>query len=112
MVEAMAALKALEFSADMGFTKIVLEGDALSIITKLKEQSSDYSLIRPIIEDAKLKSKGFVECSFSHVPKSGNAVAHELGKFGLGRDTDVYWVEETPVFLEYLVAKDASVLNE
>ena len=34
-VEALAAVKALTFAKDMGFQKIILEGDALAVINKI-----------------------------------------------------------------------------
>ncbi|XVF09276.1 hypothetical protein REPUB_Repub07fG0079000 [Reevesia pubescens] len=72
MVEALAALKALEFAYEMGFKKIELERDALTVIKRLNGRSLDYSTIGTIIEDAKLKVRTFVACRVCHARKDGN----------------------------------------
>ncbi|XVF65465.1 hypothetical protein PTKIN_Ptkin09bG0251700 [Pterospermum kingtungense] len=40
LVEAIASVKALEFARDMGFTRIVLEGDAASFLHTFRERNS------------------------------------------------------------------------
>ena len=45
VVEAYAAAKALEFGKDMGFQKIILEGDALKVIQQLNQSEQDFSII-------------------------------------------------------------------
>ncbi|XWS63642.1 hypothetical protein CRYUN_Cryun06bG0118500 [Craigia yunnanensis] len=43
MVEANAVVRVLEFAQNMGFKKIGLEGDALSIVKKLQSVEVDLS---------------------------------------------------------------------
>ncbi|XVF48644.1 hypothetical protein PTKIN_Ptkin03bG0206900 [Pterospermum kingtungense] len=50
MVEALAAVKAVQFARDMGFTRIVLEGNAASIISS----HLDLSSAGVILEEAKV----------------------------------------------------------
>ena len=78
VAKAMAALCALKFSKDMGFNKIILEGDAMGIINKLKRDSFDLSKVGNLIEIARKESKNFGVCNLSHVKREANKVAHCL----------------------------------
>ncbi|OMP04092.1 hypothetical protein COLO4_09952 [Corchorus olitorius] len=49
MAESLAALKAISWARDMGFTDIVLEGDALTIIKKANSSGQDISPVGPIV---------------------------------------------------------------
>ena len=42
----MAAVKALTFANEMGFMNIILAGDALGVINRINEASTDLSPIR------------------------------------------------------------------
>ncbi|XVF44181.1 hypothetical protein PTKIN_Ptkin02bG0100300 [Pterospermum kingtungense] len=50
------ALQAVIFGLQMGLTKVILEGDSLTIINKLCSQKEDLSIVRAIILDIKLRS--------------------------------------------------------
>ncbi|OMO87392.1 hypothetical protein COLO4_20671 [Corchorus olitorius] len=88
--EALAAVKAMEWSRDMGFKDIVIEGDALTIIQKVNSLALDFSPIGPYIADLKLLCSFFNTCNFSHVKRDGNAVANCLAKFGSSLSADMF----------------------
>ncbi|XVF29951.1 hypothetical protein REPUB_Repub16aG0015400 [Reevesia pubescens] len=67
----------------MGFTKIILEGDSLTVIKKLQTHSQYLFPISNIIEESKIVCSRFECCHFSHVRKSANGGAHLLAKHGL-----------------------------
>ncbi|MBA0871012.1 hypothetical protein Goshw_020025 [Gossypium schwendimanii] len=48
VTEARAYERAMLFAIDMGFKSILLKGDYLSIIKKLKSDAEDGSILRPI----------------------------------------------------------------
>ncbi|XVF38353.1 hypothetical protein REPUB_Repub20aG0094100 [Reevesia pubescens] len=52
IIEAMAACHALIFARELGFNKIILEGDALTIIKKMQTDNKDLSPIGVLIEEA------------------------------------------------------------
>ncbi|KAK5776763.1 hypothetical protein PVK06_044726 [Gossypium arboreum] len=87
--EARAACCALQ-ALEMGFWRVVIEGDSLCIIKKLQERSPDFSPIRPIIEDAR-------EC---------NKAAHLLAATGMKDGGNRYWMEEEPCFLVQQIRED------
>lgn len=92
MVECLAALKAIVWAKDMGFTDIVMEGDALTIIKKVNSTAQDLSPIVPYIAELKLLCSLFRSCSFSYVSRVVNAVAHSLAVYGLSLSQDCCWV--------------------
>ncbi|XVE91992.1 hypothetical protein REPUB_Repub01dG0058700 [Reevesia pubescens] len=102
----MAALKALEFALELGFMRIILEGDSLTVIKKLQNKSVDLSLIGVLIEDAKALISIFTICLFSHARKYCNTVAHTLAKNGLGIGDEHHWIGETPALVESIVLSE------
>ncbi|KAL4325354.1 hypothetical protein GQ457_11G001080 [Hibiscus cannabinus] len=109
--EATAALHALLFAIDLGFTSVILEGDSLSITRKLQSKECDISEISALIWDVQQLSKSLHACSFLHTPRSGNKVAHLLAKSdSLGPD-DRFWVEEVPSVVRQAVAEDRRLLD-
>ncbi|XVF58906.1 hypothetical protein PTKIN_Ptkin07bG0103500 [Pterospermum kingtungense] len=51
-IEAIVAKSAKEFASDLGFTDIILEGDALSIIKDINDVREDLSPIGVILKEA------------------------------------------------------------
>ncbi|KAK9017399.1 hypothetical protein V6N11_079878 [Hibiscus sabdariffa] len=80
--EASAAIHAIELTMGLGFTRIIVEGDSLSVIKKLKAKEIDLSDICALEWDAKSKAQTFHACSFSFVPRLGNQAAHHLAFAG------------------------------
>ncbi|XWS48151.1 hypothetical protein CRYUN_Cryun13aG0048300 [Craigia yunnanensis] len=72
MAEAKAAVYALDFAYDMGFTSIILKEDALSIIKKIQDSDADLSPIETLVAEAKHKVSLFCSCSFRHAGREGN----------------------------------------
>ncbi|XP_022772491.1 uncharacterized protein LOC111315181 [Durio zibethinus] len=93
-VEASAAVRALNFAKEMGFTKIMLEEDCLTVIRKLKEMEQDLSPIGTVIEEAKWRMSRLHECHVMHLLRSGNMVAHQLACYSLHLANDEYRLED------------------
>ncbi|XVF03903.1 hypothetical protein REPUB_Repub05bG0033500 [Reevesia pubescens] len=71
-VEASAAYKALELAHDLGFNNVLLEGDALSIISRLKLGGEDLSSTGLYIEETRALASTFSKCEFVHTARSRN----------------------------------------
>ena len=80
-VEALAAAKALSFGTEIGISKVVLEGDSLTIIKALSNDQRSLSSFGPLIDDAKFSSVNFDQLCYSHVKRECNFAAHSLAKF-------------------------------
>ncbi|KAL8136428.1 hypothetical protein V2J09_002429 [Rumex salicifolius] len=79
-----AELEALKLGVELavlkGYTYIILESDALACISHLR---SDVDFLAPwgiIVDDIRSLSSLFISCSFVHVMRDGNTVAHLLSR--------------------------------
>ncbi|MBA0851078.1 hypothetical protein Goshw_012703, partial [Gossypium schwendimanii] len=68
----------------MGFQDLVVEGDALTVIKKLKSELVDRSTIDNIINEIQRKIFSFVNLSFEFTPRKTNEAAHALATRGKG----------------------------
>ncbi|XVF85388.1 hypothetical protein PTKIN_Ptkin17bG0113900 [Pterospermum kingtungense] len=103
VIKAIAAMFALEFAVDLGFTDIILEGDALSIVKGINDVGEDLSPIGVILQEAKQRKTSFRQCQVVHVARSANNVAHMLAKFGLTCDVERIWIEESPECIQSVI---------
>ena len=84
ITEAKAASKALQFVAELGFNRVILEGDCQVLIKALKEDGIFLCTDSLFIEDAPFYARLFNELRYSHVKREGNKVAHSLTQYILG----------------------------
>lgn len=82
MVKVRACLQALQFAEDLGFRRILVEGDALTVIRKMKSTNEDKSVIGMVIRASKDKVETFEEIEFCYIPREVNAVAYGLAQEG------------------------------
>ncbi|KAK8497417.1 hypothetical protein V6N13_000207 [Hibiscus sabdariffa] len=106
VVEALACLQATIFAKDLGFAKVVIEGDSLTVIKKVCSSTPDGSLIGPIIHDIREASKGFDSVIFGFVHRDANITAHTLAREGKEQRSSMFWIEEAPPGTTAAVARD------
>ncbi|KAG8491453.1 hypothetical protein CXB51_014828 [Gossypium anomalum] len=94
--EVIACLEGVQMGLDLGFQRVILEGDSFTVVKKLQNKNKDISEINPIIEDVKRVSQGFVECRFNFVGRNINETSHRLTKEGLVNGETSYLMERTP----------------
>ncbi|MBA0780198.1 hypothetical protein Gotri_004332, partial [Gossypium trilobum] len=80
MAEAKACLQAVTLAEDMGFLDVCIEGDALTIIRKLRLADEDRSCISSLIKEIKERGCRFRRLSFKHMPRAANKAAHAMAK--------------------------------
>jgi hypothetical protein len=80
-VEAYGARQIAKFGRFLGLNSVILEGDALAIISALGRTEVDYCNYGCLIMDAKNILRGFGSWGLSHIRRKGNMVAHILAKF-------------------------------
>ena len=107
-VEANAALRALMFGKDVWFTRIMLEGDALFVITKILQFEPSLSEVGNLVDAAKDLMKSFDRCKVQYVRREANEAAHCLAKSALSLKADLYWVDDCPKFLFPVLVKDGT----
>jgi len=76
-VEAMTTIRHLEFAAELGFDRVVVEGDLSIVMNGLKTSLSSYGLL---ILNVCVFENLFSKLSYSHVKRDDNKVAHYLAK--------------------------------
>ncbi|KAH1129370.1 hypothetical protein J1N35_000748 [Gossypium stocksii] len=76
--EAQACERALIFAANMGFPRILVEGDSLTTIKKLNSEGEDRSRLRPIINSIRVIERQFEKVSYLFAPREVNQAAHSL----------------------------------
>ena len=82
-IEALAAIRALEFALELGIAHVVLEGDSKVILDALAEEDVSLSSHGLLIADAKSLSHDFFQLRYSHIKKEGNKVTHNLARHAI-----------------------------
>ncbi|KAK8507581.1 hypothetical protein V6N11_074043 [Hibiscus sabdariffa] len=94
--EAYACKQALLFAKDLGFPRVIIEGDSLTIIKKINSDSADRSSIYPIVRDIKFLTRSFTSISFRFVRREANNAAHALARECRNYLDPRYWMEQAP----------------
>ncbi|KAK8494408.1 hypothetical protein V6N12_002355 [Hibiscus sabdariffa] len=94
--EALACLVAIGFARDLGFARVLLEGDSLTIIKKCSSETNDISLVSPVIADIKEVAKSFQHIRFTFAYREANVAAHTLAHEGKTFSSPMYWIEDAP----------------
>ncbi|KAF5450671.1 hypothetical protein F2P56_031001 [Juglans regia] len=106
VVEAIALRRTIEVCKEMGFNKVIFEGDALVIINTVKENVMCWTWYGQVVEDVKSSLKELLHWKILFVRRDGNMIAHRLAKFALNIGKLTCWIEECPVFISSLIAFD------
>jgi hypothetical protein len=78
--EGLAIRRALGVLKEHGFQNTVLAFDRLSIIHRISFPARDRSLVGTVVNDIKIHAEDFSLCSFKHVSRNLNVVAHRLAR--------------------------------
>ena len=104
----MAARKATEFTLEIGFDKIILEGDSEIIYKDLLNNGSSLALHGHLIQDVKALVSLFSSICFSHVSRTGNQAAHSLARRAILLENLNVWMEEVPPDILDVIQADFS----
>ncbi|XP_010696345.1 uncharacterized protein LOC104908875 [Beta vulgaris subsp. vulgaris] len=104
--EAMAGLFAVELVHRFGYTRVVMEGDSLVVISGLKNKPVGGSPIFHVFNDISRVCLNFSEISFSHVKRAGNVVAHLLARWECVANSEVVWLDFFPQSISTLAELD------
>ena len=101
----MAAICALEFAAEIGLDRIVVEGDSKIVTQALKTKDTGQASYGLLIADVCVFERNFSELSYSHTKREGNQVAHCLAKLAANFTASVVWMEDLlPSAISYVQA--------
>ncbi|KAK5826769.1 hypothetical protein PVK06_021701 [Gossypium arboreum] len=90
----------------MGFQCLLVEGDSLLVIKKLKDLGEDKLILRAIITHIRVLEKHFEKVHYLFVPHWINGAAHTLAMEGRRRQFSGIWVDGVPGPVLMIVEKD------
>ena len=102
----------MEFSREVGFSRVIIEGDCLNVMRALFVSTENSSLLGHIYEDIKFNLRGMHVLSINWVKRGGNMVAHTLAKYARNLINDVFWIEDNPPPAENALYYDSLHINE
>ncbi|XP_023918538.1 uncharacterized protein LOC112030088 [Quercus suber] len=97
MVEVLAARRALIFAKELGFEKVILEGDSEIAIRAMKSDAYSATPFGHIVSDIKALSSHFRCLIFQHTCRQRNLVAHSLARAACNFPPFYTWMEEVPI---------------
>ena len=111
-VEVMAAIRVLEFAAELGLDGVVVEDDSSIVMNGLKTKEPSLSSYGLLISNACVFHNLFSELSNSHVKSEGNQIAHYLAKLVVNYLDNVIWMEDVPPLVFSFVRTNLATVLE
>ncbi|KAK5783477.1 hypothetical protein PVK06_037986 [Gossypium arboreum] len=90
----------------MGFRRLAVEGDSLTVIKSIKKKEKDKSMIRSIIHHISILETQIDKVTYRFVPRMANEVAHMLTLEGRRSQCFGVWVDGVPDAVEARAMKD------
>ncbi|KAA3468919.1 Zinc finger CCCH domain-containing protein 7 [Gossypium australe] len=110
MAEARACERALILAAALGFRRVIVEGDSLTVIKSIKKRQNEKSILRPITQHILSLETGFEEI-YLFIPRLVNNTAHTLAMEGRRRHEFRVWCDEVPESVQTSALKDCEAWN-
>ena len=105
MVEVLACREAVQLGRSLGGRSFILDGDALEVVSALKEEDSIGSFGQ-IINDMKLLMNDGAHWQVQHVRHEGNRVGHILAKLGTQQMETQQWTTDFPVCMNNVIFQE------
>ncbi|XP_075655215.1 uncharacterized protein LOC142625444 [Castanea sativa] len=106
MAEALAARRALLFAQELSLSKVVMEGNCLRVVSALNSSGCCNTLYGNVVEETRRQAGLFHFCSFSHVRRGGNKLAHALARRAVSSTGLDVLVGDLPSELESVFQSD------
>lgn len=105
MAEAVALWKAVLLCGDLGYQRVIFEGDSKQVVQNIC-RAQPWNLYDQLLEDMRTRLQGLQYHEVVHVSRKANKVAHGLAKLALNRSTDYVWIDECPSSIIPLIIAD------
>ncbi|KAF5462224.1 hypothetical protein F2P56_018250 [Juglans regia] len=102
LAESVAALRAVQLCKHIGISKLILEGDALSVVKDLTSETLDWSSTGLILQEAKVELKSLSLGSVFYIPRQSNCLAHCLAKDALKLSEESISMEGIPPCIQHM----------
>ncbi|XP_075665489.1 uncharacterized protein LOC142635170 [Castanea sativa] len=93
--EVLACRRAIQFSIEAGFSRLVIEGDNALVMHVISCSAEKNSLLGHIFEDIQHLVRGLQYASISCIKRGGNMVAHSLARHARTISDEMYWMEDS-----------------
>ena len=103
--EALAIQEGMLLAAEMEVSHAIFESNALSIIQTINDGIHG-SELGHIIRNIREVSSSFTWCSFQHLKREGNRVAHELARVAGNLGASQVWKRAIPSLVKHLITED------
>ncbi|XP_030939879.1 uncharacterized protein LOC115964767 [Quercus lobata] len=100
MVEVLAACRALVFAKELGFDRVIVEGDSTNTITSINGGHMDHLALGHVLLDIKRLFSCFSHISVKYINREGNCVAHKLARRATNYPFLVWMESVSPDILE------------
>ena len=96
--EARVAEEGILLARDLGLSKVIVEGDAKTIMVALMDSDPDTTpcTIQKVVEETKLRLQNFKAWRAQNVSRNCNTAAHVLARNACNVMDYIVWVEDTP----------------
>ena len=105
ILEANAVREGVLLAMEMEVTHVIIESDALSIIQAINDGVFGGELGH-IIQNIREASSSFSWCSFHHLKREGNRVAHELARVARITNVSQVWERTLPSPVKHLIIEE------
>ena len=106
--ELLACRKAIEFTVDVGFFELVIEGDNNSTMKAILTLKDDQSMLGNVIRDIQHLLRNLQWVRIDCIRRGWNWVAHVLAQFARNIIEDMYWMEDVPPVVREVLYQDAN----
>ena len=108
MAEDLATRRVMEIARELSLFDVILEGDCLRVVQALNASGGCKTLYGHVVNETKRLGATLRHCSYQHVGRDGNKLAHCLARRAVSTaDTDV-WVEDLPGDLDDIFQSNSS----
>jgi hypothetical protein len=106
VAESLGARQAVELGRKMGFSSIVLEGDAKEIVLGLGNPAGCSGRLHSVLPECRYLLESFSSWSVNHVRRDGNKAAHKLAKLAVSHYGNHVWVNVCPKEIWTIICND------
>ena len=110
--EALMCRRAVQFSIEAGFSRLVIKGDNALVMNAISCSTKNNSLLGHIFEDIQHLVCGLQHASISCIKRGGNMVAHSIARHARTISDEMYWMEDSPPLAMDALYQDFLHINE
>ena len=109
--EAKAAKEGITLARDLGLGKVIVEGDALTVMSALSSLDQPPRSIQKVVEGSLRFLQSFKGWKTLYVSRCSNEAAHQLASHAKSISDCIIWVEDTLPIIENQVCMDVSSMG-